>query len=122
MATGAYNSPEPVLNNRFIRVFYYRPPPTNIAAQRGAMIGGRGRGSYRGRGGHTSLVRAGPGAPLEPEEPADEVAATEEIDADEFGDIKRTVNNVQVEEPKIVEEARNKQKEKRSEAVQQGTG
>ena len=29
------------------------------------------------------------------------------------------MNNVQAEEPKIVEEARNKQKEKRSEAVQQ---
>ena len=32
--------------------------------------------------------------------------------------MKRTVQNVQVEEPKIVEEARNKQKEKRNEALE----
>ena len=48
MATAAYNSPEPVLNNRFIRVFYYRQPTGNVAGQRGRMIGARGRGGTRG--------------------------------------------------------------------------
>ena len=113
-AAAAFHSPEPVLNNRFVRVFFYRPPPTNVAAQRGALIGPRGRGGHRGRGGgrhHPAHVHQ------EGEGP--EVAEGEEIDPDALGDLKRTVNNVQAEEPKIVEEARNKQKEKRSEAVQQ---
>ena len=48
MATAAYNSPKPVLDNRFIRVYYYRAPVGNVAGQRGSMIGSRGRG---GRGG-----------------------------------------------------------------------
>ena len=48
MATAAFNSPEPVLNNRFIRVFYYRPPAGNVAGQRGHMIGARGRGGGAG--------------------------------------------------------------------------
>ena len=42
----------------------------------------------------------------------------EPIDPEKLGDMKRTVQNVQVEEPKIVEEARNKQKEKRNEALE----
>ena len=117
MATAAYHSPEPVLNNRFVRVFYYRPPPAN-SVQRGAMIGQRGRGSHmrggHGRGGHIPTTRG--------HDEAVDAEPTEQIDPESLGELKRTVNNVQVEEPKIVEEARNKQKEKRSEAVQQEHG
>ena len=58
MATAAYNSPEPVLNNRFIRVFYYRQPTGNVAGQRGRMIGARGRGGTRG-----GVARSSNGAP-----------------------------------------------------------
>lgn len=119
MANGAYHSPEPVLNNRFIRVFYYRLPPTNVAAQRGALIGPRGRGGIRGgRGGHV-VSRGAAHIPCEVHQLDEMVLPADDMDPDAMGDLKRTVNNVQVEEPKIVEEARNKQKEKRSEAVQQ---
>jgi hypothetical protein len=117
MSTAAYHSPEPVLNNRFVRVFYFRPPPTNIGAQRGAMIGPRGRGGMRGgaRGGHVHNVRPEGAETIEPFTDQTE----ESLDPDAMGDLKRTVNNIAVEEPKIVEEARNKQKEKRSLAVEQ---
>ncbi|CAG5097810.1 Oidioi.mRNA.OKI2018_I69.XSR.g15243.t1.cds [Oikopleura dioica] len=94
MANRAYQSPEPVLNNRFVRVFFYRPPPAQV--QKG-NIGQR-------------VARKRPNS-----ENAEETTA---IDETTIGEIKRTVTNVTVEEPKIVEEARNKQKEKRSEAVQ----
>lgn len=95
MANHAYQSPEPVLNNRFVRVFYYRPPPNQH--QKGNI----GQRVHRKR--------------PNPDGSEEESVS---IDQDVIGDIKRTVNNVTVEEPKIVEEARNKQKEKRSEAVQ----
>ena len=42
----------------------------------------------------------------------------EAIDPTKLSEIKMQVQNAQVEEPKIVEEARNKQKEKRSEALE----
>ena len=132
MATAAFNSPEPVLNNRFIRVFYYRPPAGNVAGQRGHMIGTRGRGGGRGGGAYkrNNMVPAGPtsdggsGDAIDGEVTAAlnqndlEGADAEEIDPDKLANMKRTVPNVSVEEPKIVEEARNKQKEKRNEALE----
>ena len=59
MATGAHNSPKPVLDNRFIRVYYYRAPVGNVAGQRGAMIGGRGRGARGGGRGAYKTVNNG---------------------------------------------------------------
>lgn len=59
MATAAYNSPKPVLDNRFIRVYYYRAPVGNVAGQRGAMIGGRGRGARGGGRGAYKTVNNG---------------------------------------------------------------
>jgi len=94
MANQAYQSPEPVLNNRFVRVFFYRPPPSQVTK---GNIGQR-------------VTRKRPNS--------DNSEESNTIDESDIGEIKRTVTNVTVEEPKIVEEARNKQKEKRSEAVQ----
>ena len=46
----------------------------------------------------------------------------EPIDPAKLSEIKMQVQNAQVEEPKIVEEARNKQKEKRNEALEKDRG
>jgi len=119
MATGAYNSPKPVLDNRFIRVYYYRAPVGNVAGQRGAMIGGRGRGARGGGRGAYKTVNNGDRAENQkPTGSGEEHEEEEAIDPTKLSEIKMQVQNAQVEEPKIVEEARNKQKEKRSEALE----
>ena len=61
MATAAYNSPKPVLDNRFIRVYYYRAPVGNVAGQRGSMIGARGRGGRGGAAGRSAYNKVNNG-------------------------------------------------------------
>lgn len=73
MANQAYQSPEPVLNNRFIRVFFYRPPPSQT--QKG-NIGQR-------------VTQKRPHS--------DNAEESSTIDESHIGEIKRTVTNVTVE-------------------------